>query len=185
MKITKFIVLGILSLIFLGIILLFEIEDWPAGSSIAGILIGFSLPGFAKSIQDLFDTTNWKVSQRKLERGGFISGDTIIRISFAYLYRIKIGNKYLLVKNERGTGKFQPVGGVYKLFDNEKMELKNRYQVKDDNKIPSEDYEDLKTCLEPVVQRTLRKEVSEYIQFSERKEMTIDFELKTNISENL
>lgn len=136
MKITKFIVLGILSLIFLGIILLFEIEDWPAGSSIAGILIGFSLPGFAKSIQDLFDTANWKVSQRKLERGGFISGDTIIRISFAYLYRIKIGNKYLLVKNERGTGKFQPVGGVYKLFDNEKMELKNRYQVKDDNKIP-------------------------------------------------
>ena len=41
----------------------------------------------------------------------------------------------------------------------------------------SEDYEDLKTCLEPVVQRTLRKEVAEYIQFSERKEMTIDFEL--------
>ncbi|MDE6233668.1 MAG: DISARM system SNF2-like helicase DrmD [Lachnospiraceae bacterium] len=41
----------------------------------------------------------------------------------------------------------------------------------------NEDYEDLKTCLEPIVQRTLRKEVAEYIQFSERKEMTIDFEL--------
>ncbi len=40
-----------------------------------------------------------------------------------------------------------------------------------------EDYEDLKACLEPVVQRTLRKEVAEYIQFSERKEMTVDFEL--------
>ena len=40
-----------------------------------------------------------------------------------------------------------------------------------------EDYNDLKVCLEPVVQRTLRKEVAEYIQFSERKEMTIDFEL--------
>lgn len=40
-----------------------------------------------------------------------------------------------------------------------------------------EDYSDLKACLEPVVQRTLRKEVAEYIQFSERKEMTIDFEL--------
>lgn len=40
-----------------------------------------------------------------------------------------------------------------------------------------EDYGDLKTCLEPVVQRTLRKEVAEYIQFSERKEMTVDFEL--------
>lgn len=40
-----------------------------------------------------------------------------------------------------------------------------------------EDYGDLKVCLEPVVQRTLRKEVADYIQFSERKEMTIDFEL--------
>lgn len=136
MKIAKVIVLGVLSLVFFGVILLFEIKEWPAGSSIAGIFIGFSLTEFIKSIQDILDTTNWKVSQRKLERGGFISDDTIIRISFAYLYRIKIGNKYLLVKNERGTGKFQPVGGVYKLFDNEKMELKNRYQVKDDNKIP-------------------------------------------------
>ena len=136
MKIAKVIVLTILSLLALGTILLFEINAWPAGSSIAGIILGFSLPGLVNSIQDLFDTTNWKVSQRKLKRGSFIKDSTIIRISFAYLYRIKIGNKYHLVKNERGTGKYQPVGGVYKLLGNEKMELKNRYQVKDDNKIP-------------------------------------------------
>jgi len=136
MKIAKVIVLTILSLLALGTILLFEINAWPAGSSIAGIILGFSLPGLINSIQDLFDTTNWKVSQRKLKRGSFIKDSTIIRISFAYLYRIKIGNKYLLVKNERGTGKYQPVGGVYKLLGTEKMELRNRYQVKDDNKIP-------------------------------------------------
>ena len=40
-----------------------------------------------------------------------------------------------MVKNERGTGKYQPVGGVYKLLGNEKIELKNRYEVKDDDKI--------------------------------------------------
>ena len=136
MKIAKVVVLTILSLLALGTILLFEINAWPAGSSIAGIILGFSLPGLGNLIQDLFDTANWKVSQRKLKRGSFIKDSTIIRISFAYLYRIKIGNKYLLVKNERGTGKYQPVGGVYKLLGNEKMELKNRYQVKDDNKIP-------------------------------------------------
>ena len=39
------------------------------------------------------------------------------------------------MKNERGTEKYQPVGGVYKLAGNEKIELKNRYQVKDDDKI--------------------------------------------------
>ena len=135
MKALKIIVFGLLSVIMSLIIVLFEINSWPVGSSISGLVLGFSLPSLWKSIQDLTDTTEWKTSQRKLKRGDFIKDDTIIRISFAYLYRIKIGDKYLLVKNERGTGKDQPVGGVYKLFGNEKIELKNRYKVKDDNKI--------------------------------------------------
>lgn len=135
MKVWKMIGLAILSLGSFLIIFIFEIEEWPAGSSIAGIVLGFSLPALWHSIQDLSDTTDWEVSQRKLKRGGFISNETIIRISFAYLYRIKVGNKYLLVKNERGTGKYQPVGGVYKLKENEKIELKNLYCVKDDNKV--------------------------------------------------
>ena len=135
MKALKIIIFGLLSVIMFLIIVLFEINSWPVGSSISGLVLGFSLPSLWKSIQDLTDTTEWKTSQRKLKRGDFIKDDTIIRISFAYLYRIKIGDKYLLVKNERGTGKDQPVGGVYKLFGNEKIELKNRYKVKDDNKI--------------------------------------------------
>lgn len=135
MKILKIIGLAILSFVSIGVMFLFEIKKWPVGSSVAGIVLGFSLPGLWHSLQNLADTTNWKVSQRKLKRGGFIKDDTIVRISFAYLYRIKISDKYLLVKNERGTGKYQPVGGVYKLKENEKIELKNRYHVKDDNKI--------------------------------------------------
>lgn len=50
-------------------------------------------------------------------------------------------------------------------------------QIFSERYLRGEDYNDLKACLEPVVQRTLRKEVADYIQFSERKEMTIDFEL--------
>lgn len=41
----------------------------------------------------------------------------------------------------------------------------------------NENYLALKDSLSTVIQRTLRKEVAEYIQFSERKGMTIDFEL--------
>lgn len=136
MKVLKIIWYVFLSLVALGVIICFEIKAWPVGSSIAGIVLGFSLPAVNRTIQDVIDTTNWKESQRKLKRGGFIANTTIIRISFAYLYRIKVGNEYLLVKNDRGTGKYQPVGGVYKLKGNEKLELKNKYQVKDDNKIP-------------------------------------------------
>ena len=170
MKICKAIVLVVLSMLSVGVILLFEINAWPAGSSLAGIALGFSLPGLVNSIQDLLDTTNWKTSQRKLKRGRFIEDSTIIRISFAYLYRIKIGNKYLLVKNERGTEKYQPVGGVYKLLGNEKLELRNRYQVKDDNKIPLDRFsrDDYRLRLE---NRYLRKFVKRFDRKAEREQI--------------
>ena len=67
MKILKVVVLGGLSLILAGVIILFERNNWPAGSSLSGIAVGFSLPAFWKSLQDLTDTTNWKTSQRKLK----------------------------------------------------------------------------------------------------------------------
>ena len=136
MKVFRVISIIVFSLVCVGIIFIFEIKDLPVGSSIAGIILGFSIPSCFSSIQDLTDTTNWKSSQRQLLRGGIIKNDTMVRISFAYLYRIKIGNHYLLVKNARGTGKYQPVGGVYTLHRNERLELKNRCHVIDDNKVP-------------------------------------------------
>ncbi len=39
-----------------------------------------------------------------------------LRISIAYLLRIEVEGKYLLIKNDRGQNGFQPVGGVYKYF---------------------------------------------------------------------
>lgn len=135
MKALKSIGLAAISLVGLVVIIVFEIKEWPVGNSIAGIVLGFSLPGLYHSVQDLFDNTSWKSMQRKYERAGVIKKDTVLRISFAYLYRIKIADKYLLVKNARGTGKYQPVGGVYKLSEQEKLKIKNRYQVKDDNKV--------------------------------------------------
>ena len=127
-------VLGLL--VLLTIMILSEANNLPGGSSISGIIVGLLLPYIGKCIQDIADTTNWKKSQRKLMRAGDINKDTLIRVSFAYLFRIKIGNEYFLVKNERGTGKYQPVGGVYQLSRSEKTDLKNLYKVKDDDKIP-------------------------------------------------
>lgn len=110
--------------------------DYGLLEAIAGALIAIFMERGAIAIQDLMDTTDWKASQRKLKRGGFISDDTIIRISFAYLFRIKVGDEYFLVQNSRNTGKYQPVGGVYQLKGDEKALLKNLYHVMDDNKIP-------------------------------------------------
>ena len=39
-----------------------------------------------------------------------------VRLSIAYVYRIKVDNKYLLVKSQRIKDQYQPVGGVYKIY---------------------------------------------------------------------
>lgn len=60
-----------------------------------------------------------------------------IRLSCSYLFRIKIDDKYLLVKGNR-INQYQPVGGVYKKY----MDCKNLFkdlEVKDDKNIPIDD----------------------------------------------
>ena len=123
------------SIVLLRLITDFQVSC-PIGNTLCGIFLGMTLPKFFASIQDIFDTTTWKTSQRKLERGKFIGKNTPIRISFAYLFRITVDGKYFLVKNTRGTGKFQPVGGVYKMHDAEAQYLRQRFHAADDNSIP-------------------------------------------------
>ena len=135
-KILKLILLFSLIIICCGIALFFGNKELTLASSVVSSFVGFLIPNGLNAAQDLMDTANWKTSERKLIRGKFIKGETLIRISFAYLYRIKVNNNYLLVKNARGTGKYQPVGGVYKMLGSERIELKNLYHVVDDDKVP-------------------------------------------------
>lgn len=53
-----------------------------------------------------------------------------IRLSCAYLFRIKYGNKYLLIKGNR-IDQYQPVGGVYKYYDSFN-EIKGNLELKDE-----------------------------------------------------
>ena len=135
-KIKKFLLLSILTFVLAFLISLSSRKGLGVLLAISSGLICLSLEHLLKSIQDFFDDTNWKTTQRKLQRGGLLKGDTLVRISFAYLFRIKSGSEYLLVKNERGTGKYQPVGGVYKMCTEEKIELKRLYHITDDDRIP-------------------------------------------------
>lgn len=98
---------------------------------VLGLLFG-KLPFAA---QNLWDNEEWKASQRQLQRSGLLKKNTKIRISFAYLFRIKVDGKYLLVPNSR-TGKFQPVGGAYKFKDKERKYLDDEFASEDDDCIP-------------------------------------------------
>ena len=135
MKKIKFIFLASLVLIFLFIM----VKDLVDNNSVNNIVELFFLPSLSclyKLYQDMFDVLDWQKSQRMLIRGKFITNNTVVRISFSYLYRIKLGDKYLLIKNDRGTDKYQPIGGVYKFEEGEKLILKNKFQIIDDSKIP-------------------------------------------------
>lgn len=56
-----------------------------------------------------------------------------IRVSFAYLFRIKVDGKYFLIKGEK-IKKFQPVGGVYQFYDSIDGNIKKIFSSDDEMK---------------------------------------------------
>jgi hypothetical protein len=61
-----------------------------------------------------------------------------IRLSISYLFKIKVEDKYLLVKGKRIQNQFQPVGGVFKRF-RESFYALQKLKVTDDDNIPIDD----------------------------------------------
>lgn len=135
LKILKMVSLLGISIVSIMIAVYCELNSIPAGATIGGLIAGVVVPYLITSIVDLTDTENWKSSQRKLKRAGILQPDTPIRISFAYLFRIKIDGKYFLVQNHR-TKKYQPVGGAYKLSKKETEYLSQKIPVENDDRIP-------------------------------------------------
>ena len=135
MIVLKILFLFVISCVFLYGIFYFEFIKNSIGSTLCGTFLGITIPYFLSSMIDLSDNKSWKNSQRKLKRAGLIHKDTKIRISFAYLFRIKVDGKYFLVQNVR-TEKYQPVGGAYKLEPKEAQYLSEKIPVEDDDRIP-------------------------------------------------
>lgn len=98
-------------------------------------IFGITFDSAKNLLFDLINYPSWKRSQKNLEKLGKLNDDTIIRISFAYLFRIKVNGKYFLVPNSR-TGKYQPVGGAYKFNEEEANYLNKKFHVENDDCIP-------------------------------------------------
>lgn len=64
-----------------------------------------------------------------------------IRLSFSYLFRIQVEGKYLLVKGNRLKKQYQPIGGVYKYYDEAKPQLE-KFQYRADTKMGNTDETD-------------------------------------------
>ncbi len=98
-------------------------------------IFGITFNSAKNLLFDLINYPSWKRSQKNLEKLGKLNNDTIIRVSFAYLFRIKVNGKYFLVPNSR-TGKYQPVGGAYKFNEEEANYLNKKFHVENDDCIP-------------------------------------------------
>ena len=134
-RLLKMLGLLLLSLASLAVAIIFEVCEIPVGPMVGSLIAGVAIPYLIPSFADLADNENWKVTQRKLKRAGILQKDTPIRISFAYLFRIKVDGKYFLVRNAR-TGKYQPVGGAYKFQKAEADYLRDNIPVENDDRIP-------------------------------------------------
>lgn len=64
-----------------------------------------------------------------------------VRLSFAYLFRIPLNGKYLLVKGNRLKKQYQPVGGVYKYYTEAKPVLEG-FKYRPDIKMGNADETD-------------------------------------------
>ncbi len=162
-KVIKFTVLLIIGVVCLVLAVLFTDSTNIIGKALvllcSAVLGAFLMPIW-DSFVDFFDTEQWKASQRKLERAHILKDNTMIRISFAYLYRIKVDNKFFLVKSKK-TKLYQPVGGAYKCNEEEREYLTNNFFVEDDVKgTPSDSRKnDYRMC---VPNKYLRKFVKRF-----------------------
>lgn len=70
-----------------------------------------------------------------LALGGVWAGRNKVRVSAAYLYRIRVDGKFLLIRGGRFPTQFQPVGGVFKVAATGRGKLVE-LGAADDNLIP-------------------------------------------------
>lgn len=89
-----------------------------------------------------------------------------IRITVAYLFRIELDGKYLLVKNKRNVPGYQPVGGVYKFLRRENAKFFDEIGLVPDTKIERDEIaeDDLRMKLKK------RYKLLRFIRWFKRKE---------------
>lgn len=164
------VVLSVVVICLICLIIISELNDIPLINIFGSIVLTEFFHLWIKSIQNFKDNRNWKSTQTKLRRDGTITKKTKIRISFAYLFRVKVKNKYFLVQNTRGTTHFQPIGGVYKYYKPEAQYLRSRFGAENDQNVAVDEVSDCDYRL-VIENKDLRAFVKRFDNTTEREKM--------------
>lgn len=117
--------------------------------------------------------TDWKRIITRIQ--ALIHCNTDYRVSIAYLFRVKIDNKYLLIKGNR-IEQFQPVGGVYKYHKSFKDTF-DTLGLRPENNSSFFEKNDLRLYVKG---KNLSKFVS-WFESRKNREVTIDREFKEEL----
>ncbi|MBK1439973.1 hypothetical protein JHJ32_08255 [Parapedobacter sp. ISTM3] len=95
-----------------------------------------------------------------------------VRVTVAYLFRIEMNGKYLLIKrHKKDNPGYQPVGGAYKYLKEENRELFDRLGIEPCNHVPRD--EDTENDLRIIIKR--RKNLIAFLRwFESRKNREMD-----------
>jgi hypothetical protein len=161
---------GIINFSFgiLGLASSFFLKKDELQDAIFNISLGLTLSCFIDLIVFIFDNKErWKLIKPQ-----FWMRNSPVRITVAYLFRIELNGKYMLIKRHKKdfTG-YQPIGGAYKYFKEENREIFDNLGIVPCNQVPRD--EDTENDLRVVINK--RKNLSAFFKwFESRKNREID-----------
>lgn len=150
---------------FLGGIVLFGLSFLPSGQS--DLLLKMAVGTFFATLIGVITwiVENWSTIKLHIQARGLKSGKSI-RLSMAYLFRIEVQGKFLLVRNHRDQPGYQPVGGVYKFLKQENQSQFKKLGVEPCHAIPvdHDSTDDLRITI------AKRKNVIPFLSWFDKKE---------------
>lgn len=137
-------------------------------STIFKISLGFVISGLIEFIVFVIENRKrWNLFKTKI-----FKSSKPVRVTVAYLFRIEVNGKYVLIKrHKKDRVGYQPVGGAFKFFKEENRELFDKLGIEPcDHVPPDEDTEyDLR------IRINKRKNLIEFLKwFESRKNREID-----------
>jgi SMODS-associated NUDIX domain len=153
-------ILGLISAIF--------ISDTDAKGTVFKIALGFVSGAIIELIVYLFENRkNWKFFKTL-----FLKPNKPIRATVAYLFRIEVNGKYVLIKRHKNDRiGYQPIGGAFKYFKEENRELFHSLGIVPCNRVQrdSDTKDDLR------IEITKRRRLLKFIKWFEgRKNREVD-----------
>ncbi|MDX3917221.1 hypothetical protein H8S90_01030 [Olivibacter sp. SDN3] len=152
----------------LGFAICFFLESGESKATIFKISLGFVLGSLIEFIVFLVENRRrWGMLKTFI-----IKPNKPVRITVAYLFRIEINGKYILIKrHKKDRIGYQPIGGAFKYFKEENRELFDKLGIEPCDLVPRD--EDTEHDLRIRINK--RKKLIEFLKwFESRKNREID-----------